>query len=153
MRIPELGVGTGQNIRYYPRDRTVVALDLCAAMVRRTRDRAQKQAAPVVLLLADAHSLPFASETFDCVVLSFVLCCVAAPSQLLSEAHRVLHPDGRIVLLDLIPDEAASRTLVGTQGWRVFHEEAYLYDSIKIAAAEKKAAQWTAGSAIGSKRL
>lgn len=49
-------------------------------------------------LLADAHALPFARESFDCVFASEVLEHLADPERFVREAHRVLSPGGLFVL-------------------------------------------------------
>ena len=49
---------------------------------------------PRTRLVCDAHQLPFANETFDCVVAQAVLEHVADPYRCVAEFHRVLKPEG-----------------------------------------------------------
>ena len=49
---------------------------------------------PRVDVVCDGHSLPFADETFDGVVLQAVLEHVVDPPRVVSEAHRVLRSEG-----------------------------------------------------------
>ena len=51
---------------------------------------------PRTQIVCDAHSLPFASGTFDAVVAQAVLEHVADPQQVVSELHRVLRPGGLV---------------------------------------------------------
>lgn len=45
-------------------------------------------------VLADAHDLPFADDSFDGVLLQGMLSCVPDPERVVAEAHRVLKPGG-----------------------------------------------------------
>src|SRR5262249_12051305 len=53
----ELGVGTGANIPYYPKECYVTAVDLSEQMLERAKRRAQKLSANVDLQLMDAQDL------------------------------------------------------------------------------------------------
>ncbi len=49
---------------------------------------------PQTNLISDAHDIPFADETFDCVIAQAVLEHVLDPQRCVDEMHRVLKPDG-----------------------------------------------------------
>ena len=51
---------------------------------------------PHIALICDAHSLPFASESFDGVVIQAVLEHVVEPVRVVDEIHRVLTTDGLV---------------------------------------------------------
>jgi len=51
---------------------------------------------PLVQFIADAHQIPLANESIDCVVIQVVLEHVLDPSQVVSEIYRVLKPNGLI---------------------------------------------------------
>lgn len=51
---------------------------------------------PNVDVVGDGHQLPFKDEVFDAVILEAVLEHVREPKIVVSEAHRVLRPGGRI---------------------------------------------------------
>lgn len=95
----EVGVGTGKNLPYHPRDREIVAVDLSGRMmeraVRRGRDRTRLHFAQM-----DAQRLGFPDDSFDTVVATFVFCSVPDPEAGLREIRRVLRPGGRLVLLE-----------------------------------------------------
>lgn len=101
----ELGVGTGRNLEFYPSCVRLVAVDLSPHMLARAAHRARKARCPVRLLQGDAtdlQELPDAS--FDWVISTF-LCCVmpdAIQPRALAEIERVLRPDGRFRLLEIL---------------------------------------------------
>jgi ubiquinone/menaquinone biosynthesis C-methylase UbiE len=94
----ELGTGTGVNLPYYDSSASVVALDRSGEMLAQAAHRSSR--ACVELVQADVERLPFADSAFDGVSGALVFCSVAAPERGLSEAHRVLQPGGRLVLLE-----------------------------------------------------
>ena len=94
----EVGVGTGANLPLYPASSHVVAVDASAEMLAIAR-RCQTRAV-VHLSQTDVHCLAFPDGTFDEVVGSFLLCNVADPPAVLQEMHRVLRPNGRLLLLE-----------------------------------------------------
>ena len=66
----------------------------------------------VIDMHADPAFLPFAPESFSTVVLPHVLEGHELPHQVLREAHRVLRPEGHLVLSGFNPI-----SLLGTQRW------------------------------------
>lgn len=98
--ILEVGVGTGKNLPYYPREVQVTAIDLSGRMLARARQRAEQLGLNIELLHMDAQALAFADESFDVVVSTFVFCSVPNPVLGLLEIKRVLRPGGRAVLLE-----------------------------------------------------
>ncbi len=101
----EVGAGTGANLRHYPRSAGVVAIEPDAAMRSKLayRSRSGKGRACAVLG-ADAEALPFPSGVFDTVVCTLVLCSVRHPDRVLGELHRVLSPNGRLLVIEHVRD-------------------------------------------------
>lgn len=99
-RILEAGAGTGLNLAFYPADARVTAIDLSGAMLRMAQERAGKQKRDVTFEVADLRTLPFADDTFDTAVATFVFCSVPDPVSCLREMGRVTKPGGQILLLD-----------------------------------------------------
>jgi len=99
-RVLEVGAGTGSQLRWYPADVQVTALEPDPGMAARARRAAMRAAAPVTVVEGVAESLPFAAESFDTVFTSFSLCTVADPPAALGELRRVLIPGGHLLMLE-----------------------------------------------------
>ncbi len=95
------GCGTGLDFRHLPVGVALTAGDLTPAMVPRARRAAQQAGHLTAQITAfDAARLPFASETFDVVVLHFLAAIAQDPAAVLREAARVLRPGGQVSLVD-----------------------------------------------------
>lgn len=99
-RVLELGVGTGRNLAHYGDDVELTGIELSAAMLAVARRRAQELGLSVDLRVGDAQALPFGEGSFDCVVITLSLCSIPDDRLALGEAHRVLRPNGRLLLLE-----------------------------------------------------
>jgi len=103
--VGDLGCGTGLvSAALAPFVRGVVAVDASAAMLGAARKRLAGQH-NVDLRSGDLESLPLDDETLDAAVLFLVLHYLAEPRQVLAEVHRVLKPDGRLLVVDMMPHE------------------------------------------------
>jgi len=96
----EVGVGTGKNLPYYPRDVKVTAVDLSPRMLERARMRASVLGLEVELREMDVQDLAFPDHVFDTVFATFVFCSVPDPVLGLRELRRVCKPGGRLLLLE-----------------------------------------------------
>jgi ubiquinone/menaquinone biosynthesis C-methylase UbiE len=99
-RVLEVGLGTGQNMRYYPLGMSLTAIDLSPRMLERARERAARLGVQVELREADVQSLPFSDASFDTVVATCVFCSVPDPFRGFQELRRVLVPGGQLLLLE-----------------------------------------------------
>lgn len=99
-KLLEVGVGTGKNIKYYPENLEVTAIDFSEEMMKGARGRAEKLKSKVDLRIMDVESLDFDSNSFDAVVATFVFCSVPDPIKGLTEVKRVLKPEGRFYALE-----------------------------------------------------
>jgi ubiquinone/menaquinone biosynthesis C-methylase UbiE len=99
-RVLEVAVGTGKNLRYYPRGCQIIAVDLSREMLNIARKRAGKLSIDVSLLLGDAQALPFFDHSFDTVVSSLSTCTFPEPVIALQEMARVCLTDGRVLLVE-----------------------------------------------------
>lgn len=101
----ELGAGTGRNLDHYgdqverlvltepdPHMRSRLSKRLAASHLHERSE----------VCASSAEQLPFAKESFDCVVATLVLCSVADLGRTILEAHRVLRPEGRLLLIEHI---------------------------------------------------
>lgn len=96
----EVAVGTGRNLGLYADDVRLTGVDLSPGMLGIARDRAARLDRSVDLREADAQHLPFADASFDTVVCTLGLCSVPDIDAAVTEMHRVLRPQGRLLLLD-----------------------------------------------------
>ncbi len=105
-RTLELGVGTGSNLAFYPPEVSdVVGIDPHPVMVeeaRRRADRLRLEGAPYRIRIhrADAERLPYDDASFDTVVAFLTLCTIPDYAAAAREAHRVLRPNGRLLVLE-----------------------------------------------------
>jgi ubiquinone/menaquinone biosynthesis C-methylase UbiE len=97
----EIGFGTGLNLPHYPDGvSSVTAIEPSKGMLQRARSRADNSHVPVLLVRENAEELPFEARRFDAVVSTWTLCTVPDARRALSEARRVLKPDGRLFFLE-----------------------------------------------------
>lgn len=99
-KVLEVGVGTGANLPHYPRNLEITGIDFSPGMLQHARQVAEQLDFPVELLEMDVQSLAFADGTFDTVLTSCVFCSVPDPIMGLKEIHRVLRPNGQLIMLE-----------------------------------------------------
>jgi ubiquinone/menaquinone biosynthesis C-methylase UbiE len=95
-----IAVGTGTDIRHFPPGLDITAIDISDEMLRRAAPRAQTYSGRLTLRKADALDLPFPDGSFDTAVTSCTMCSVPDPLRALRELHRVLRPDGRLLMFE-----------------------------------------------------
>jgi SAM-dependent methyltransferase len=114
-RTLELGAGSGVNLAHYTAavDELVIS-EPSPHMLARLR-RAVAGEPPAAghwkLVQAGAEELPFADQSFDTVVGTFVMCTIPEPRRALSEITRVLRPGGRYLFMEHV--HAGEGTLLG----------------------------------------
>ena len=101
------GAGTGLDFPFLNANHQYTALDLTAAMLKRSFTCAE--ALQMTWVQGDSMKLPFADQSFDVVVLHLIVAVVPQPERCLAEAARVLKPGGQILIFDkfLKPGERA----------------------------------------------
>ena len=100
MRLLEAGVGSGKNIKYYPDQIEIYAIDFSPKMIKEAEQKAKKYNKEIKLMEMDIQNLDFEDNYFDLIVTSCVFCSVPDPIQGLKELKRVLKEDGRIIMLE-----------------------------------------------------
>lgn len=132
----------------------VVAVDFSPGMI----DVGRRKHPKITFVEADAASLPFTTNEFDAVTISFGLRNIENPRTALKEMYRVLKPGGRIVICEFSkPPRALLRAGYGLYlkyvmprvvGVASSNPEAYGYlaDSIKDWPDQATLSQWIRGA-------
>jgi phosphatidylethanolamine/phosphatidyl-N-methylethanolamine N-methyltransferase len=97
----EVGVGTGLLLPTYPIQSKITGVDISAAMLEIAKQRARLLPhVNIHLEVMDAEALKFPDESFDCVVLPYVLSVTPDPDALVKEVRRVCRKNGTIILVN-----------------------------------------------------
>ena len=96
----EVAAGTGRNLPHYPQGIRLTAIELSPEMLAIAERRAEELGSDADLRLGDAQALEFPDESFDTVAITLGLCTIPDSRQAIREAHRVLRPGGRLLLLE-----------------------------------------------------
>jgi SAM-dependent methyltransferase len=103
----EIGSGTGLNLPHYPDELDdLVLAEPDPPMRSRLEKRRCTTSRRARVLDAPAERLPFADQSVDTVVSTFVLCTVDAPELALQEIVRVLRPDGQLLFLEHVRSDS-----------------------------------------------
>jgi Methylase involved in ubiquinone/menaquinone biosynthesis len=110
-RVLELGAGTGLNLAHYGEQVTELVLsEPDPHMAKRLRQRAEAIQIPSEVVETGAERLPFDDHSFDTIVATLVFCTVDNPPTAVSEAARLLKPDGQLLLIEHVrADEGSQR--------------------------------------------
>lgn len=150
-RVLDVAAGTGTSSKALQRaGANVVALDFSPGMVAEGRLRHPD----IEFVEGDAEDLPFPSQSFDAVTISFGLRNVNNPQVALGEMYRVLKPGGRIVICEF-SHPPAPLVKLGYNGYLKYvmpavasvtssHKDAYRYlmESIKDWPEQSVLSQW-----------
>ena len=100
-RALDIGTGTGQ-FAFYLADQgfNVTGIDLSEKMIEWAREKAFQSRVEIDFMTGDAEHLGFEENTFDVVVSRNLLWTLPDPDRAIREWHRVLKPDGRIIVSD-----------------------------------------------------
>ena len=143
MSLLDIATGTADQIislcKEYPYLRSAVGVDLAENMLTLGREKVARHHLESIIRLqkGDATNLEFADATFDVVSCSFGLRNVENLEAALREIHRVLRPEGQLLILEFsLPNNLIARRLylmyfrhiLPTIG-RLFsrHPDAYIY--------------------------
>lgn len=98
----ELGCGTGANIEFYPHTvKRLVLIEPSLYMHQRLKEKIPLYKLSNVEILNDkAECLSLADASFDIVVCTLVLCSVGNLEKTLSEIHRILRPQGKLIFIE-----------------------------------------------------
>jgi ubiquinone/menaquinone biosynthesis C-methylase UbiE len=100
-RALDIGTGTGQFAFYLAEQGFEVdGIDLSEKMIAWAREKAVQSRLEIDFKTGDAEYLDFEENTFDVVVSRNLLWTLPDPARAIREWHRVLKPDGRIIVSD-----------------------------------------------------
>lgn len=99
-RILEIGVGPGKLLlKIAQKGYTVTGIELRKDMAYEARRRVKKYGYDIDILHQSIYNLPFKDETFDCVVMTFVLAEIADLDTAIQEIKRVLKKRGKTIII------------------------------------------------------
>ena len=100
----ELGCGTGANLEFYPDSvKRLVLVEPSDPMRQELQPKLSKYVRFNIELLNDrAESISLKDASVDVVVCTLVLCSVNDLEKTLSEIHRILRPQGKLVFIEHI---------------------------------------------------
>jgi len=102
----ELAVGTGRNLRHYPKGVRVTGIELSPEMLELARREAAAVGREVDLRVGDAQALDFPDASFDAVTCTLSLCTIPDDRAAVREVRRVLRPGGRFILMEHVRSPA-----------------------------------------------
>jgi ubiquinone/menaquinone biosynthesis C-methylase UbiE len=136
-RVLDLGCGNGLYLAELERrahDGRIVGIDLSVGMLDAARSRST-----AALSVGDAQALPFARDSFDCLLAMHMLYHVPDRDLALTEMARVVHPGGTVLLMTNSTHHLEElNSLLVDAGQRGF-ERAYLRFSAESGATELRA--------------
>jgi SAM-dependent methyltransferase len=103
----DAGTGAGHAaILFAPHVQQIIAIDLSTQMLEQGQISAAKRKIPnVSFVLGDVEQLQYEDETFDLVVSRYSAHHRPNPQKGINEIHRVLKPEGRLLLGDIVSIE------------------------------------------------
>jgi len=96
----EVGVGTGLNTDFYKDEFHITALDNNNSFLELARRRAETKKKKADFILGNIEDLPFAANSFDTALTTFLFCQLEKPHSGMAELNRVLKPGGQLLLLE-----------------------------------------------------
>ena len=96
----EIAIGTGRNMRFYPKGARITGVELSSEMLALARARARDLGADVDLRAGDAQKLDLPDGSFDTVLITFALCTIPDDRAAVEEALRVLRSGGRLIAVE-----------------------------------------------------
>jgi ubiquinone/menaquinone biosynthesis C-methylase UbiE/DNA-binding transcriptional ArsR family regulator len=121
--VGDLGCGTGQvSAALAPFVARVVAIDASPAMLQAARKRLQPFG-NIDLRRADLEALPLHDQMLDAATMMLVLHHLPDPARALAEVGRVLKPEGRVIITDMLPHDRENYRQQMGHVWLGFSEE------------------------------
>ncbi|MDP4221873.1 MAG: class I SAM-dependent methyltransferase [Bacteroidota bacterium] len=119
-KVIEISIGTGRNIKYLNPNAEYFGVDISKGMLRRCRQKMIRNKREIILIQAEAESLPIRNETFDVVFSAGGFNFFNYPDKAVLEMLRIAKSGTKI----LITDE--------TEKFRLKHARDNFYKKIPI---------------------
>ena len=108
----DIATGTGDMIVELLKNdfpQTIVGIDISKNMIDEAKKKIPNTStSDIILLLGDAHTLPFQNDFFGFVTITFGIRNFHSPNLALNEFKRVLKPGGKIAILDIFKSEKSN---------------------------------------------
>ncbi|MEK9281477.1 class I SAM-dependent methyltransferase [Bradyrhizobium sp. ISRA442] len=100
-RVLELGIGPGLNLGFYgPSVTQIIGIDPSSKLLEIARDAGRRHASHLELIEGSAEAIPLENASVDTVVTTWTMCSIPDVSRALSEARRILKPDGQLLFVE-----------------------------------------------------
>ena len=163
MVIADLGAGEGTfALLLAQRAKKVIAVDTSAKMIEVAREQALRHGVKnVEYRLGDMEEVPIRDARVDLVFLSQSLHHALHPDRAVSEAHRILRPGGRIVILDLVKHRFEEARELYADEWLGFGESeleamlekaGFMHVQTSVVHKEPETPQFQTLLAVGDKK-
>ena len=98
----EVGMGSGLNLQLYNPSKVSKVFGLEPSVGMRTKAKNNLQHSPVLVEWLDlpGEKIPLADHSVDTVVLTYTLCSIADWPAALTQMHRVLKPEGKLLFCE-----------------------------------------------------
>ncbi len=117
-KVLEVSFGTGYLLSQYAGRFETHGIDYNEKMVSVASENLKKKGIEASLQQGNVESLPYADETFDCLVNTMAFTAYPDGAKAMSELHRVLKRGGRLVMIDV--GHPSDRNWQGMQMMRVW---------------------------------
>lgn len=100
--ILEIGFGKPTFYEKYSADAKIYAVDFSSDVIKATKEHLSKtdKENRIKVLYSSDDKLPFNENSFDFIVLSFCICCLRKPKQILEEISRVGKDKSKVISFD-----------------------------------------------------
>ena len=95
-----VAAGTGNDFKFLPPHLNILAIDISPKMLERAAKKAAAYSGTIELHEMDVCDLTFPDAAFDTVLTVCTFCSVPKPIAGLRELHRVLKPDGQLLMFE-----------------------------------------------------
>lgn len=119
-KVIEISIGTGRNIKYLNPDAVYFGVDISLNMLKQCRLKMKRFKRDIILIQAEAESLPITNESFDVVFSAGGFNFFNDPGKAVAEMLRIAKPGTKI----LITDE--------TEKFRLKHTKNSFYNKVSI---------------------